>query len=439
MAADLTTTSGSVYQFLRQGNAHATLLQSQKTMEIHHMAKHIRPPPEHDDGDDMYDGSNKTVHPTKLCSMSLVATKTFLPYKSQTSSTAVGVSTDVSPSDTFLVHNFGDYLFLFPYDDIQTPLDIMKFTQTPMCHDFRVPMLPTQPTNLVLALASSDILVFDPLHGLDTATHHNREGAICASPITATTWVKQSHTQFVVAHANGAMYIYDHTFHDESSDSMDVEQPEGEFTLLRQREDRTNPLMCWQVSTQALLDVAFSPNGKYLACVGKTGLLSVFQYHMQRKIAMMQSHFGALTCLSWSPNSLYILTGGQDDTVIVWSLQHNMAVARCEGHVSWITSVAFDPWFSSLTALRFGSVGEDGLLCLWDFALPQPDDTKLYELTPVLRTAVAGGTPLAHVVFRADSIAVSARDGTVLVYARPPDDALPSPVLAQTVPSYSFN
>ncbi|RHY29582.1 hypothetical protein DYB32_005026 [Aphanomyces invadans] len=212
------------------------------------MAKHILPPDESE------------LPPPKIpwnknVSMSMVATTTYIPYSGEAQATS-------SSSDTFILHNFREFLFLYPFDNMETAVDIMRFTHIPICHDFRVPMLPVQPTNLVVVLASCDILV---------------------SPIAAAKWVQQSHTEFAVAHENGAIYVYDHTFQDESSyDSMDIEQPEAEFTLLKQREDRTNPVACWHVSSQAIYDLAFSPNGKYMACVGKTGALTVFQYHMQR-------------------------------------------------------------------------------------------------------------------------------------------------------------
>ncbi|RHY06337.1 hypothetical protein DYB36_000178 [Aphanomyces astaci] len=277
----LTTTSGSVYTLQQQFQSRDVLLDV-KSLRIHHMAKHIHP---------AIDGDVPVKNPwNKKVSMSIVDTKTYIPYTGQAQST--------STSDTFILHNFGDYLFL---------------------------------------------------------------------PITTTKWVQQSHTEFVVAHENGAIYVYDHTFPDESSEFMDVEQPEGEFTLLLQREDRTNPVACWHVSTQAIYDVSFSPNGKYLACV---------------------------------------------------------------------TSVAFDPWFSSHTAVRFGSVGEDGVLCLWDLTIPQ-EDAKLYDVAPVLCAKVAPH-PLTHIVFHATSIAVTGRDGSLLMYSRPASDVLPATDLAQIVPSYAF-
>ena len=42
-------------------------------------------------------------------------------------------------------------------------------------------------------------------------------------------------------------------------------------------------------------------------------------------------------------------------------------MARCQGHHSWVTAVAFDPWRCDGRNYRFGSVGEDKRLLLWDF------------------------------------------------------------------------
>lgn len=81
------------------------------------------------------------------------------------------------------------------------------------------------------------------------------------------------------------------------------------------------------------------------------------------------SYYGAFLCVCWSPDGKYILTGGQDDLVSIWSLNERQIVARCQGHHSWITAVAFDPWRCDERNYRFGSVGEDCKLLLWDFSV----------------------------------------------------------------------
>ena len=88
---------------------------------------------------------------------------------------------------------------------------------------------------------------------------------------------------------------------------------------------------------------------------------------MSRLMDLYTSYYGGFTCVCWSPDGKYVLTGGQDDLVSIWSLSERQIVARCPGHHSWVTAVAFDPWRCDDRNYRFGSVGEDCRLLLWDF------------------------------------------------------------------------
>eukprot|EP00096_Caligus_rogercresseyi_P006975 TRINITY_DN2412_c0_g1_i2.p1 TRINITY_DN2412_c0_g1~~TRINITY_DN2412_c0_g1_i2.p1 ORF type:complete len:305 (-),score=111.92 TRINITY_DN2412_c0_g1_i2:443-1357(-) len=119
-----------------------------------------------------------------------------------------------------------------------------------------------------------------------------------------------------------------------------------------------------------------------------------------------RSYFGGLLCVSWSPDGKYIVTGGEDDLVTVYSFLEKRVVVRGQGHKSWVSVVAFDPYNMSfvpdgfegsdreeeeddpnvddsrrlgsppsssgggggspVTGYRFGSVGQDTYICLWD-------------------------------------------------------------------------
>lgn len=91
--------------------------------------------------------------------------------------------------------------------------------------------------------------------------------------------------------------------------------------------------------------------------------------HLVRLLDVYHGYYGGLLCVCWSPDGRYILTGGQDDLVSIWSFSDRTIVARCEGHQSWVTGVAFDPWRCDERTYRFGSVGEDCRLLLWDFSV----------------------------------------------------------------------
>lgn len=88
-----------------------------------------------------------------------------------------------------------------------------------------------------------------------------------------------------------------------------------------------------------------------------------------RLLDLFFSYYGGLICVCWSPDGKYVLTGGQDDLISIWCPSESALIARCQGHHSWVTSVAFDPWRCDDKNYRFGSVGEDRRICLWDFSV----------------------------------------------------------------------
>lgn len=55
--------------------------------------------------------------------------------------------------------------------------------------------------------------------------------------------------------------------------------------------------------------------------------------------------------------------------VTIWSFKDLRIVARCQGHQNYVTGVAFDSWRCDERNYRFGSVGEDAKLLLWDFSV----------------------------------------------------------------------
>ena len=151
---------------------------------------------------------------------------------------------------------------------------------------------------------------------------------------------------------------------------------------------KSNPVACWKLAAQRINAFAFSPDNTHLAVVTEGGRLQVIDYlkeeyagidvgrvsvrmahHPLRLLDVYSSYYGGLICVCWSPDGKYILTGGQDDLVSIWSLADCCIVARCEGHQSWVTAVAFDPWRCDVGNYRFGSVGEDCRLLLWDFSV----------------------------------------------------------------------
>ena len=168
-----------------------------------------------------------------------------------------------------------------------------------------------------------------------------------------------------------------------------------------------NPVYKWTVGKGSINEFAFSPCGHYLAVASQDGVLRLFNYDTMEPIGRARSYFGGFLCVCWSPDGKYVVCGGEDDLVSVFSVEEKRVVVRGQGHKSWVSVVAFDPYnisygelpdgldFSgsdeegpslgagemivnnnhnssskdsadNVTCYRFGSVGQDTLICLWD-------------------------------------------------------------------------
>lgn len=95
-----------------------------------------------------------------------------------------------------------------------------------------------------------------------------------------------------------------------------------------------------------------------------------------RRTDVYSSFFGGFLCSTWSPDGKYIIAGSQDDLLSIYAFRGRL-IARCQGHFSWPRSVMFDDWKCTERYFRFGSVGEDARICLWDFTLAGLKRTKM--------------------------------------------------------------
>ncbi|XP_076979713.1 WD repeat-containing protein 20 isoform X4 [Tamandua tetradactyla] len=328
--------------------------------------------------------------------------------------------------------------------DLSKPIDkrIYKGTQ-PTCHDFNHLTATAESVSLLVGFSAGQVQLIDPikketsklfneenscqhLWKVDWNEERENEGSktseealvtvqrlIDKSRVTCVKWVPGSETLFLVAHSSGNMYLYnvEHTCGTTAPHYQLLKQGESFAVHTCKSKSTRNPLLKWTVGEGALNEFAFSPDGKFLACVSQDGFLRVFNFDSVEPHGTMRSYFGGLLCVCWSPDGKYIVTGGEDDLVTVWSFVDCRVIARGHGHKSWVSVVAFDPYTTSVeesdpmefsgsdedfqdllhfgrdranstqsrlskrnstdsrpvsVTYRFGSVGQDTQLCLWD-------------------------------------------------------------------------
>ncbi len=168
--------------------------------------------------------------------------------------------------------------------------------------------------------------------------------------MTCVKWVPGSEHLFLVAHGSGCLYLYnvEHTCGTTAPHYQLLKQGESYAVHTGKSKSTRNPLLRWTVGDGAVNEIAFSPDGKFLACVSQDGFLRVFSFDATELRGTMKSYFGGLLCVCWSPDGRFIVTGGEDDLVTVWSFSDGRVVARGRGHKSWVSVVAFDHCITSV-------------------------------------------------------------------------------------------
>uniref|UniRef100_A0A8C8CWX2 WD repeat domain 20b n=1 Tax=Oncorhynchus tshawytscha TaxID=74940 RepID=A0A8C8CWX2_ONCTS len=269
------------------------------------------------------------------------------------------------------------------------------------------------------------------LINLGRKTSPEQSRLIDKSGVTCVRWVPGSESLFLVAHSSGSLYLYnvEHTCGTTPPHYQLLKQGDGYAVHTCKSKSARNPLLRWTVGEGALNEFAFSPDGKFLACASQDGFLRVFGFDAAELHGTMKSYFGGLLCVCWSPDGRYIVAGGEDDLVTVWSFSDCRVIARGHGHKSWVSVVAFDHCTTSVedsdppaefsgsdeefheqihfaggrdranssqshlskrnstdgrpvsVTYRFGSVGQDTQLCLWDLT-----EDILFPHLPLSRT-----------------------------------------------------
>ncbi|KAL8632627.1 hypothetical protein Q9189_001631 [Teloschistes chrysophthalmus] len=247
-----------------------------------------------------------------------------------------------------------------------------------LCHDINLFTKGPNHLELIMGASTGDIMWFEAFS--QKYARINKNAVINPSSIHQIRWLPGSENLFLAAHMDGTLIVYDKE-RDDAAFVPEESSPFKNFTQgldtdyrplhvtksVNSRNQKSNPVASWKISNHRINDFAFAPDHRHLAVVTEDGYLHIIDYLNEQLSDIYPSYYGAFLCVCWSPDGRYILTGGQDDLVSIWSLAERRLVARCPGHHSWVSCVAFDPWRCDDRNYRFGSVGEDRRLLLWDF------------------------------------------------------------------------
>jgi hypothetical protein len=116
----------------------------------------------------------------------------------------------------------------------------------------------------------------------------------------------------------------------------------------------------------AVMSLAFSPDGKTLAVGGSDTLIHLFNVADGKLLRSTPGHGSAVKALAFHPGGALLVSGSKDRTIRLWNPANGQALKTLEGHTAWVEGLAF-----YAQGTRLASVGADQTLRLWDLTEPK--------------------------------------------------------------------
>jgi WD40 repeat protein len=121
--------------------------------------------------------------------------------------------------------------------------------------------------------------------------------------------------------------------------------------------------------TDAVTDIAFSPDGRTALSGGQDKLLILWDVETGQEIRRFVGHTGGVNQVRFSPDGgRFALSAGLDNLIILWDMETGTALRRYTGHVGGVMGIAFTPG-----GRTFLSVALDDSVREWHIDLTQED------------------------------------------------------------------
>ncbi|XP_012275046.1 notchless protein homolog 1 [Orussus abietinus] len=123
---------------------------------------------------------------------------------------------------------------------------------------------------------------------------------------------------------------------------------------------------------EAVVSVAFSPNGKHLASGSGDTTVRFWDIHTQTPHYTCTGHKHWVLCLVWSPCGTKLASACKNGTILLWDPETGKQIGKpMLGHKMWITALSWEPFHSNPTCRFLVSASKDCDLRIWDTVLGQ--------------------------------------------------------------------
>ncbi len=143
--------------------------------------------------------------------------------------------------------------------------------------------------------------------------------------------------------------------------------------------------------TEAILDVAFSPNGKDLASVSGDTTVRFWDFLTETPNGVCKGHRNWVLIVAWSPDGLRLATGDLDGVIYLWDPANPAAEGRrLVGHKKFISGLAWEPLHLNKDCSKLASSSKDFSVKIWDTKLERCIHSLMMHTSCVTRVVWGG-------------------------------------------------
>ncbi|XP_021559814.1 notchless protein homolog 1 isoform X1 [Neomonachus schauinslandi] len=119
--------------------------------------------------------------------------------------------------------------------------------------------------------------------------------------------------------------------------------------------------------SEAVISVAFSPTGKYLASGSGDTTVRFWDLSTETPHFTCQGHRHWVLSISWSPDGKKLASGCKNGQILLWDPGTGKQVGRAlAGHSKWITGLSWEPLHANPACRYVASSSKDGSVRVWD-------------------------------------------------------------------------